>query len=150
VVSVAYDRLTGRLYEGVNTVVDDIPDDLHPVLQARLNSILDEASANPGGYDHRRTGSDPERFGDWPHPDDPGTHAEVYAVNRALRDREAMGHEVTEETLREIVVDNRWLTGGRAESPAPCCANCTIILGGPENGVDVYAGMRETFGLGRR
>jgi hypothetical protein len=135
VTSVVFDRLTGRLYEGTNTLVPNrVPSDLHPVLQVRLNELEAQAARSPDGYVYNvdpRTGA--PVTGGYPHFSVPGTHAEVQAVNRALYDREAMGYRVTPESLRELVADNRFAYGQNPGRMAPMCPNCAAILGDPQS-----------------
>ncbi|MFB4285336.1 hypothetical protein ACBJ59_59485 [Nonomuraea sp. MTCD27] len=123
--SLAFDRRTGLLFEADNgTIAHNIPTDLHPTLQRRVGELQDYADRNPTAYTYR-DGTQ----GGLPHPDTLGTHSEVVATNKALWAREAIGAPTSEAHLSEIVIDNRRLFGGGAGSPAPCCPNCTAILG---------------------
>jgi hypothetical protein len=128
VFSVLLDTGTGRLYEAVNQPGGEIPNDLHPVLQERLDGLREFAAANPDAYRYPRGDT-----GSYPHFDTPGTHAEVQNVSRALYDREAMGYEVTPETLGEMLIDNRFPYGKDPGKAAPCCPNCTAVLGGVQS-----------------
>jgi hypothetical protein len=127
--SVLLDRLTGRLYEGTNKIAVETPKDLHPLLQVKVDALLAFEKAHPRAYRYLNPDKSVKGYGGLPHASDPGTHAEVQAANRALYDREAMGYEVTEETLGEFIVDNRFPYGRLARKRAPCCPNCTAILG---------------------
>ncbi|WP_165818267.1 YwqJ-related putative deaminase [Frankia canadensis] len=133
VTSVLLDRRTGLLYEAVNRG-KEVPDDLHPVLQSRLDELRATARARPDGYQY----ADGTRGG-YPHFSTPGTHAEVQNTSRALHDREAMGYQVNVGSLDEMLVDNRFPYRPDSKSSAPCCPNCTAILGG-ETGVDSLPG----------
>ncbi len=117
-VSVAVDWRTGQTAEGNNNLTI-VQDDLHPLLKDRL----DDFKAH-----HQAAGI---LYGDslYPHESNPGTHAEIYAVNRLLWEREAAGVPVNAATPGELRIDNffPWTKGGQ---PAPCCANCTGLLTG--------------------
>ncbi|WP_206779350.1 YwqJ-related putative deaminase, partial [Frankia sp. EI5c] len=130
VTSVLLDTRTGRVYEAVNQE-RVIPTDLHPILQERLDSLVAEAAENPEAYQYRNGDK-----GGFPHFDIPGRHAEVLNTSRALYDREAMGYQVTPESLSEMIVDNRF-PYRPPEKTAPCCPNCTAIL----EGIDSIPGM---------
>lgn len=117
VVARAKDMKTGRVSERYINI-DQIPDDLHPLLRERVNRILQERANN-----HER------------HYSKPGTHAEVLAVDELLKAREAAGEVVTERTLNDIVTDQYWLREDLSKpnngiNPAPTCGNCTEILKG--------------------
>lgn len=137
VFSVLVDRRTGALYEGTNTMVADrdrIPADLHPVLQERLDALIAEAEANPARYEY----ASGERGG-FPHFSTPGTHAEVQAADRALRDRELRGLPVDAGSLNELTVQSHFLEGPKRGMDAPSCPNCTALLPGADN----LAGSRQ-------
>ncbi|WP_157472813.1 YwqJ-related putative deaminase [Frankia sp. EAN1pec] len=133
VTSVLLDTRTGRIYEAVNQG-KEIPKDLHSILQERLDGLVVAAKENPDAYRHR--------FGEssgFPHPSAAGTHAEVLNVSRALYDREAMGYQVSAESLGEMLLDNRFPYRPEGKMMAPCCPNCTAILGG-DGGVESIPG----------
>lgn len=132
VVSDLLDRRTGRLYESVNSA--EPPRDLHPILQERLDQRNRTAEGNPEGYEY----SDGTRGG-YPHFSVAGTHAEVHNASRALHDREALGYPATSDSLHEMTVDNYFPYRPSEKSAAPCCANCTAILGDSE-GVESIPG----------
>ncbi|MEX5713196.1 YwqJ-related putative deaminase [Parafrankia sp. FMc6] len=133
VTSVLLDTRTGRLYEAINQEAE-IPTDLHPILQERLDGLVAEAGENPEAYQYRFG-----ELGGFPHPDVAGRHAEVLNVSRALYDREAMGYQVSAESLGEMLLDNRFPYRPEAKMAAPCCPNCTAILGG-DGGVESIPG----------
>src|SRR5205823_3616715 len=118
-VSVVVDRRTGAVAEGHNQL--DVPEAaLHPVLRARIEAYKQEC---------QRSGVVFEWGTSYRHFSDPGTHAEVYAVNELLWRRVAQGLEVDDNVFRELRMDNQfpWYNSG-AGKPAPCCANCSAIL----------------------
>jgi hypothetical protein len=136
VVSVLFDRATGRLYEGTNNLFprNRIPHDLHPTLQRELDRMIAEGREHPNRYtyDNGRTGRNP-------HPSMPGRHSEVYAANRALWDRRALGLPDDAAALRELLVDNWFPYRDGGIGRAPMCANCHNLLGD----VDSIAGKRQ-------
>jgi len=137
VVSVVYDRVTGRIYEGTNKLAEQ---PLHPVLQERLDALDEAARTHPDKYDY---GANPKTGlpdkGGYPHFSDPGTHAEIKAVNQALWDREAMGLPVNEQSLRSLTVDNVNPYGRNSGAHAPYCQNCDALL----RNTDGLAGGRD-------
>ncbi|MEV4184833.1 hypothetical protein AB0J28_25760 [Streptosporangium canum] len=133
VLSILMDRKTGRLYEGVNDMIV-VPDDLHPLLRERFDRLTDW-SEDVGPFDH---GPDYPP-GASPHFSEPGTHAEVTAVSKALFDRTARGETVTPATLQELYFDNRWIRVIDDLERAPCCANCTHFLYDVPNPAGYYS-----------
>lgn len=127
VVSIVVDRRTGRVFEGTNTQIKST-DQLDPLLRQRV-ADLDAAAAKHGPFEYGGKGT-----GAHPHPSTPGTHAEVSAVDQALKARRAAGETVTWETARrDLFYDNAFLDKN-ATRTAPTCANCTPILDGiPSN-----------------
>jgi hypothetical protein len=87
-------------YFGQNAPVP--PQNLHPIIRTRLNRLLQETK------------------GEGAHFSRPGAHAEVNALNQALKAREAAtGRPVTEPELSDFLMSNRWLTGyGKGVNPA--------------------------------
>lgn len=132
VLSILMDRKTGKLYEGVNDLIR-VPDDLHELLRARLENLT-AWSKETGPFDH---GPDLPP-GAFPHYSEPGVHAEVAAVNKALHDRASSGEVITHRTLREFYFDNRWIRETGELGRAPCCANCTHFLYDVPNPVGYY------------
>ncbi|MCM3882849.1 YwqJ-related putative deaminase [Frankia sp. R82] len=132
VVSDLLDKRTGLLYESTNSIT--APEDLHPILRERLNTLKREAQQNPQGYQYPRGDR-----GGYPHFSVAGSHAEVLNVSRALHDRERMGYQVSAESLSEMLVDNYFPYRPDEKSAAPCCANCTAILG-DRSGVESIPG----------
>jgi hypothetical protein len=117
VAAVVVDNLTGQPFRGVNQ--GEPPATLTKVVADRLAN-LDAAKA---------------------HRSDPGTHAEVYALNEAVAAREARtGRPVQPSELPSFTLDTVWLSGdpgkpaGMASgSPAERCANCTQLSHGVDN-----------------
>jgi hypothetical protein len=116
-ISVALDRRTGLMAEGHNRLRLE-EDQLHPLLRERLERYRALCAALPEPFEW-----DSHQL----HPSEPGTHAELYAVNELLWAREAAGLAVDVDTLRELHVDNEfpWMGGGQS---APCCGNCTAVI----------------------
>jgi hypothetical protein len=139
VVSVVFDRLTGIPYESTNKLVpDEIPDDLHPLLQETLEEYKIEAKLNPKRYQTGYLEDIGKAFySGYPHGSTMGIHAEVQGVSRALFDREAMGFTVSKESLAELIIDNRF-PYYKNRIIAPCCPNCTALL----RDVESLAGKR--------
>lgn len=117
--AVVVDNQTGQTFTGRNT---GIPDNLHPVLENRMNNM------------------DPARR----HNSQAGTHAEINALNDALWAREASNRQrgintpVTEADLNTMTMDTVWTRtnqgGGMVEGqPAARCANCTQLTDGVNN-----------------
>jgi hypothetical protein len=133
--SVGIDRRTGEVFEAVNGRPRDIiPDDqLHPLLRQRL----DEMRAN-GPYQQydRATGEPMMRNGQpvttpYPYPDNPLRHAEVKIVNEMLWRR---GADADASALGDFRVDNTFPLDRSGPRPAPCCANCNVMIDGvPSN-----------------
>lgn len=123
VVSIAVDRKTGAIFEGTNTQIADTAS-LDKLLQKQLGDLKGTAHDH-GPYDYAGKGT-----GDFPHPSEPGTHAEVSAVDQAIKARRANGENVTWADLkRDLYYDNAFLDKS-ANRAAPTCANCTPILDG--------------------
>jgi hypothetical protein len=112
VLSGVLDEATGTIFYGQNT---GIPSDLHPLLRARLNALL------------QRTGGAGLGSGA------AGAHAEINALNQALLAREAAGLSVTEATLGDYVLFNIRLRGAAQGAPIPKCPNCRDLTRGVES-----------------
>jgi RHS repeat-associated protein len=109
----AMDPQTGEIFYGLNQ--GKVPDDLHPVLQRRLDEYLDASG-----------GRTPERAGI------PGSHSEIVALDQAIKARELrLGIPVTEDMLPDFLLSNRALIGERRiVGVPPRCANCAAITNG--------------------
>jgi hypothetical protein len=123
VVSIVVDRKTGAIFEGTNTQITNTAQ-LDSLLKKQLGD-LDVRAAEHGPYSYGDKG-----VGSHPHPSAPGTHAEVSAVDQAIKARRAASENVTwADMKKELYYDNAFLDKG-ATRPAPTCANCTSILDG--------------------
>lgn len=95
------------------------PDDFHPLLRERVKNQLEQHNDGTG------------------HFSEPGTHAEVKALDAALKDREAAGMTVTEKDLDDFVQHPMWSRDvgkdQKAGTGAPRCGNCTQITQGVDN-----------------
>jgi hypothetical protein len=101
VVARALDPETGLISGG--KINAPVPADLDPLLQDRIRAM------------------GPSR-----HFSDPGSHAEVYAVDELLKARRAAGLSVSDETLQTFVTYQEWLN--KPYGPAKMCPNCSGIL----------------------
>lgn len=118
-----------------------MPKDLHPVLQKRL----DDAKTDTDWFNSRRKRGDGENA---PFIDGDmksfGNHAEVWAVNDALKDRVAKNLPVTEATLDNLLMDVRRTKeftgpgGGTVGSHFKRCADCSRLT----SGVDLTDALR--------
>ncbi|GIG57046.1 hypothetical protein Lfu02_14180 [Longispora fulva] len=127
-VSVAVDTRTGHVIEGTNKL--GVPEsELHPKLQERIN----ELNAEKNKPENAEKWKDQNLF-----LNEPGSHAEIQAVNKLLWLRELEGIPITEHTFKELVVDNRspWQKASEfpegvakdGEVPMACCAHCSHII----------------------
>ncbi|QDU79635.1 Putative ribonuclease YwqJ [Polystyrenella longa] len=115
VVSAIIDSRTGATFSANNTLT--IADNLHPVLQARLQSLLNTT-------DLAALRSNAGSLGRWVHST-PGAHAEINALNQALWARQNAGLPID---LNEFWMVNRWLTN--TAPAAPRCGYCRPLTGG--------------------
>ncbi|WP_057463834.1 YwqJ-related putative deaminase [Pseudovibrio sp. POLY-S9] len=120
------DPATGEVYHGTNGGLPgdikskDLPSNLHPVLQKRVNNYTKALEEN----DTRK------RFPDTNDPvnGDPGHHSEIWALNQALNARKELGMPVNESTLDELFLSNRSLekkTFGKHKKKCPDCEEIT-------------------------
>ena len=88
------DKQTGEIFYGTNNKGQNIPRDLHPLLRDRLKKLqeaIGRGEFKPG-----------ETCGL------PGWHSEIYALDQALKAREArLGRPLTEADLSEMLLHNR-------------------------------------------
>lgn len=113
VIAGVVDRRTGEFFAAHNNRRGRSPEDLHPLLNDRVSEVAEA----PG------------------HPSRAGSHAEVYALNDALR---ARGGNVQESDLEEFTLLPLWRKGsGKGKmsfgEPAPRCSNCSAITKGVRN-----------------
>jgi hypothetical protein len=123
------DPVTGKpiIYHGENFKVSSakgyedyakFKEDAHPVLKARIEQ---QETAFKEGLELKnpRSGSTP------------GAHAEVIAVDKALKAREAAGLEVNDNTISELYLHNRSLLNNQYPNGTPkMCDHCASILKG--------------------
>jgi hypothetical protein len=109
VLSVLRDRVTGEIFDAQN--LSSVPGNLHPLLQARLDKHL----ANVGSNLNPVWGI-------------PGSHSEIWALNSALRRREALG--MTVNSLDDFSLYNVSLWNNRIGTTVPRCGNCNVITQG--------------------
>lgn len=140
VTSVAFDRVTGRVVESTNGRADDVlpAERLHDSLTLRLQDMVGQGRRYPdtNGDGSITPGLDGlPGFRDHPHPDQPLRHAEVKAVNDLLVHREASrvaDPGTPSPQLGDLAVDNYYPFRGDGVTRAPCCANCSALLGRAE------------------
>jgi hypothetical protein len=105
----------GKIYIGLNT---GIPQSLSDAMYKAI--LAQKARIWQGEVIVVRT--DPQAV---------GGHAEVTALNPAIRDRERLlGRKLTETDLAVFELHNLWLTGDRAMTTAPRCEHCARITRG--------------------
>lgn len=156
-ISLAVDRLTGKITEGHNNLRIK-PPSLHPLIRERLERFKEECEARgpltfkvwttyeggkPKQHIERIASEQAREIEDeegntriveiaWNHPSDPGTHAEIYAVSELLWEREAAGLPVDDSVMPQLRIDNifPWMKNGQGGlgKPAPCCGNCTALI----------------------
>ncbi len=121
-VAAVVDRRTGQVFTDRNQPKTTIanPDNFHPLLQDRIATQQERHAA---GLDHFS---------------EPGTHAEVLALNDALNARQAQQPDVplTHADLNEFTQLPMWSREGLpnpAGSPAGCCGHCGPITKGTDN-----------------
>ncbi|KZL14839.1 YwqJ-related putative deaminase [Pseudovibrio sp. Ad37] len=120
------DPATGKVYHGTNgglpgtPKVDGLPDDLHPVLQDRIDKY-NKSLADNDTRERFRSNKEPVNG-------KPGHHSEIWALNQALNARKELGMPVNEGTLNELFLSNRSLeknTFGKHKKKCPDCEEIT-------------------------
>ncbi|NWJ95890.1 MAG: hypothetical protein HXX20_08920 [Chloroflexi bacterium] len=117
------DTQTHEIFYGINSFDKSLPTNLHPLLSQRL----EEYFAKTGGETPLKAGK-------------PGSHSEVFALDKALKAREARtGRRVSESELSDFLLHNRSLRGTRKGTGIPPrCPNCRALTDGvqvvPEGG----------------
>lgn len=104
----AYDRTTGKIFTAINDVNGAIPSELSPLIKDRIVNIP------------------PEVLDSYIYTKGAGSHAEIYAVNKALLDN-------PNATMNDILVYvNRTLGTSKpvTEIPFETCPHCRYILNG--------------------
>ena len=122
-VAAVVDRRTGDVFVAHNQPRGTRADsaEFHPLLRDR---VAQQQREHDEGRGHRS---------------EPGTHAEVLALNEALLARDPDGTRLTEADLAEFTQLPMWYEGRegsphmRPGSPAPCCGNCAPITNGVDN-----------------
>lgn len=142
--SVAYDKVTGKVYYGQNT--DGRPSPMHPILADNADRAARENHEK--GYDkpYKKTVSDGKGgtkeitvqppYGMYPMKGVPGDHSEVNAVNKGMVEREEASKtnsDIPPPHPNDYTVHNTNTNGqGQGEGQGkPCCPNCKRVLGGP-------------------
>lgn len=115
VLTVVRNTQTGKIYVGLNTgVPKQLSDTLHKAILDQHGRIW------KGEVVVVRTAADAV-----------GGHAEVNALNPAIRDREkVLGRKLVEKDLGVFELHNVWLSGDRAGTTAPRCEHCARIARG--------------------
>jgi RHS repeat-associated protein len=120
VTAAVVDRQTGEVFTGHNDRNGDPPENMHPLIAQQVA----EAQANPQ------------------HPSEPGSHAEVYALNDALNAREAGRPDgsppLTKADLDQFTQVSEWRKGSgsnrmRPGDDAGRCGNCQTATDGVDN-----------------
>lgn len=141
-IAVVVDKQTGEVFTGRNkgpvgaTMEGWVPEDLDETLLRRREAAL----ADTQWWDSRRKFTD----GGFIDGDEItfGQHAEVWAINDALKARRARGLPVTEETLSELLMDvrrTRAYEGGAVGDHFRRCADCSRLT----RGVDLVDALRQ-------
>ena len=104
-----YDKSTGKIYTAINSIDGKIPGELAPIIKERIDNMPDDVLIS---YIEYTKGA--------------GSHAEVYAVNKALLDNP----DVNMDDL--LVYVNRTLGTSKPtiELPFVTCPHCKYILEG--------------------
>ncbi len=115
VLTLIRDQRTGEMFAAQN--LGAVPEELHPILQSRLEKYLMESGQNLN-----------PRWGV------PGSHSDFAALNQAMLRREAIGLPVT--TLDDFGMYNTQLWRNRLGVPVDRCGNCGVLT----DGVRVFSG----------
>jgi hypothetical protein len=104
-----YDKNTGKIYTAINNVNGKVPSELAPIIADRIGKMPDEVLQSYIKYTNG-----------------PGSHAEIYAVNKALLDNPSANIDDL------LVYVNRTLgtTKPVTEIPFVTCPHCEYILEG--------------------
>jgi hypothetical protein len=112
------DTATGEMFFAQN--LDEVPSNLHPLLQDRLASYMGQVEDGSVQLN--------------PVWDEPGTHSDFAALNQALLRRDALGLPIKD--LGELEMYNVSLWSNRIGSTVPRCGNCQVLT----DGVTVLSG----------
>jgi|GEM_PF-3237501 len=103
-----YDKSTGKYYTAINDIKGHLPNELHPLIKDRIDNIPSDLLES---YIKTRGA---------------GSHAEVYALNKALLDNP----DVNVDDLLVYVNLTRTVTKSSIEIPFHTCPHCEYILNG--------------------
>nr|WP_240344342.1 YwqJ-related putative deaminase [Paenibacillus sp. SYP-B3998] len=103
----AYDRTTGKIYTAINNVDGKIPRELNPIIKERIDNMPDDIYDSYSLYTH---GS--------------GSHAEVYAANKALLDNPS----ATIDDILIYVIRPGGSSKPVIDIPFQTCPHCNYIL----------------------
>ncbi|UHA74777.1 YwqJ-related putative deaminase [Paenibacillus sp. 481] len=105
----AYDRTTGKIYTAINDVEGKLPKELHPHIEKRIIDMPDDVYDSYSLYTHGA-----------------GSHAEVYAANKALLDNQ----NATLDDILIYVIKPGGTTKPVTDIPFHTCPHCNYILKG--------------------
>lgn len=132
--SAVYDSKTGKVYYGQNT--GKAPTNLREPLQSNTMETARENYLKTGmmeGYPEKGD-TITQPYGSLPGKGIPGSHGEVNATDKAMRDRDqqrANDPSVPPPETKDMVIYNQNTTGQSQDKGAgkECCPNCKRILG---------------------
>ncbi|MCR8844069.1 minor capsid protein [Paenibacillus sp. SC116] len=105
----AYDRTTGKIYTAINDVEGKLPKELHPHIEKGIIDMPDDVYDSYSLYTHGA-----------------GSHAEVYAANKALLDND----NATLDDILIYVIKPGGSTKPVTDIPFHTCPHCNYILKG--------------------
>ena len=104
-----YNKATGKIYTAINSMDGSLPKELHPFIAERIANMPDDVFLSYNKYTHGA-----------------GSHAEVYAVNKALLD----GENVRIDDLLVYVNKTLGVSKPVTEIPFVTCPHCQYIFEG--------------------
>ena len=107
-ISGVYNKANGKFYTAINSMHGYLTDELHPLIAERIKNIPDDIRLS-----HIRTHG-------------AGSHAEIYAVNKALLDYENANIDDLLAYVNRILGVSKPVT----EIPFVTCPHCRYILEG--------------------
>jgi hypothetical protein len=124
------DPETGNVYPGINGGVPPdarrsniLPNDLHPVLRDKIDQynqgIKNGTIPTPKTFDNGVSVNGK-----------PGHHSEIWALNQALNARKAAGLPVDENTLKNMFLSNKRISGRKSGQSIIRCPDCRNITDG--------------------
>lgn len=105
----SYDRISGKFYTAINDIDGSIPDELHPLIKARIENMPEEVYDSYSQFTHGA-----------------GSHAEVYAANKAL----LANPNANIDDLIIYVIKPGSVTKPVTDIPFKTCPHCNYILEG--------------------